>query len=421
MQKRYGKDVLNNKYDSLSRIILQDVFIREPADNEYGCKIRMITWHPQTQTILKDEYPENGKMYDFPMVDYKPESMPGHLYPIPMAANWLDLLKTINRMYNSAEEYAKVVAKGRWIKKKGNKISRATDQRHGQMLEYTGAPPEPMAIPPLPNTVTEIMDRADSMLRDITGIHNEAMGKQSSAGMAAKAIMALQAASELNVSEPTDNLKTALKSLAMKVMDFASKHINSKLAISYVDERKKGMKGEKTRGMYVKGKRGVGSEDEVYQSTEDMVEEEYSPDEDPIMEKINIPDSLKDKLPRPTRKVPMEKEVFTLEVPDEVRVEIVGGGAFSKQARQAELLELFQVGAIDPQTYFEERGGFSNVQEIVERINKMKEEQADKKAAQGAEQLAQIENPDVLEQVMKRQGGESMTQTYQKQQPGVSQ
>lgn len=353
----------DKNYDALQVVLLHDCFIKEHTKE--GTRIRLIKWHKKSNTILENELLDG--IDDFPFVDYTPEADNNRLYPNPISADYVDIIKMMNRMYNHISEWVSIVAHGRWMVEKGTKINMTNQE--GQILEIDRdkMPPTPVAVPSLPPQVSEFMRYQDELLRDMSGVTQEAMGKQSYAGMPAKSVLALQASAENNTSEPLDNLKTCLEHLGIKVLEYAENYMDAELDIHEVDQEKN-IKRSRIRG----AKSPNADTESKFIDENDVMMSVREPSNRVNGFDLPLPDDVKELLPPDIVEEPIEKDVINLKVPDLIKVEILPGGTFSKMARDQMIMDLGKAGIIDQTTILQELGGFSSIQDIVLRTQKEK-------------------------------------------------
>lgn len=138
-------------------------------------------------------------------------------YARPACADWIDIQKSINKIYSSIESYIDVHLQGKW-RVSDDTIEIPVGGTHGQIIEAAQGEIESIPMQPLPTTHFAHLRQALTQWEQITGVHSESLGRQSGSAESGKAIATLQAFDEQNSADAVDNFKTFMKRVGRKVL-----------------------------------------------------------------------------------------------------------------------------------------------------------------------------------------------------------
>lgn len=138
-------------------------------------------------------------------------------YARPPCADWIDIQKSINKVYSSIESYIDIHLQGKW-RISDDTIEIPVGGTHGQIIEAAQGEIESIPMQPLPTTHFAHLRQAIVQWEQITGVHSESMGRQSGGAESGKAIATLQAFDEQNSADAVDNFKTFMKRVGRKLL-----------------------------------------------------------------------------------------------------------------------------------------------------------------------------------------------------------
>lgn len=171
--------------------------------------------------IIRDEMTDYKT---FPFIGYQAERNTGKIYHPAWIEPVIALNKALDDAYTNRAEWLEQFAKGRYLLKKGVKMS-IVRAKNGQIVEYEGnTAPTLLERGNLPQEVSIHMADTERYMEDIGWQHSDSMGR-ASGDKSGIAIAQLQAADMNNVSEPVDNMRTFLEELSYRILDMADSHM----------------------------------------------------------------------------------------------------------------------------------------------------------------------------------------------------
>jgi hypothetical protein len=285
--------------------LLREAWIKQRDENG-NVKMRVITY--TDEAIHRDEVVDED---DFPWFIYKPETSPGEIYSEGWAKHVIPLNRVIDALESHIFEYNHLYAKGRFVIDKNSGVRTFTNE-HGQVIEKNrGAEVTSLPITPLPEAPFQQLNNFKGYQEDVSSVHEVSMGRVPAGVKSGVGIAELKQADAAGQDEIVDNLEEFLTDVGTKMLEIASKHYTSSKII-----------------------RSIGP-DKKY---------EY-------FAAVGKNSSLKNKPDMAVGgvKIPVAK----IGADNEIRVTIGSWLAYTKQARQEELKELFKLGAIDQRTLLE--------------------------------------------------------------------
>lgn len=295
--------------------------MRERQENG-EIKIRILTYVDGIDKPIRNELTEEN---EYPFEILQGDIQPGNLY----GESWLKHLIPINRVIDALEshifEYNHFFAKGRFIVDKNSGV-RTIVNEHGQIIEKNrGSQVQPITVPPLPPSPQEQLRTMRSYFEDISGVHDVSLGRLPTGLRSGTAIAELKQADATNQADLVDNMEDFLARSGRKILKMVAENWNTTKLITAT---------------------GLGGKAEYFMAVGE------------------------------SGKVPKDKSKFTfgeMELPiavigkdNEVHVKVGSWLAYTKEARQEKLKELFRLGAIDQKTYLQ-HSEFSDIDGIVER------------------------------------------------------
>lgn len=328
--KRFLLQVTNRQFQSKTQEnptkILKQAWIRERTDR--GFKIRIVTYVDGVDRPLRNELTDES---EFPFEVLQGDITQGGLY----GESWVKHLIPVNRVIDALEshifEYNHFFAKGRFVVDKNSGV-RVIVNEHGQIIEKNrGSEVQPITVPPLPPSPQEQIANMRRYLEDISGVHDVSLGRLPGTLRSGVAIAELKQADATNQADLVDNMEDFLSRAGRKILKLVSENWDTTKLISVT-----GLGGKPEYFMAV-GERGATSA-------------------------IKNKNKKGDKYSFGSMKLP----IAVIGADNEVRVQVGSWLAYTKEARQERLKELFRLGAIDQKTYLE-YSEFADIDSIVER------------------------------------------------------
>lgn len=302
--------------------ILREAQIREWQEGG-SVKIRIMVWTDDCLYPLRDEL---TKETDFNYEVFQADIQPMEIY----GESWAKHVMPINRVLDALEsnifEYNHFFAKGRFVIDKGSGV-RSIINEHGQIIEKNpGYTVTSLPLAPLPPTHMLQIQNMRQYMEDIGGLHEVSMGRIPTGVKSGVGIAELRQADASSQDDLVDALEDFLIRAARKVFKIvANNYTSTKLA-------------------QVAGPSG-------------QPEYFYA-----VGEKSSVASKLKGRQTFGEMGLP----IAVIGSENEIRVSVGSWLAYTKQARQEELKELFRLGAID-QTTLLQHLEFGDIKAITDR------------------------------------------------------
>lgn len=233
MRTRFGQGVQKNSYPT---ILLKEAFIKERINDDNKSKVASdlgdaYKGKDTGDTIirqvceaagvwLKDTYLD---LPEYPFVDYRME--PGPIYQVPLIERFIPANKTLDAVMSRIERHIGTMAVGVWLKRRGENY-RINNIAGGQEVEYDTAPPAQMQTTQLGAYVFNFIEQLNSIIEE-QGASTAALGNIPQGVKSGVAIESLKATEYANLKIPTDQLKTTVKKIAERMIDYAATTIIS--------------------------------------------------------------------------------------------------------------------------------------------------------------------------------------------------
>lgn len=303
--------------------------IKEAQLKEYqpdgAAKIRIIAYTDDSEFPLRNELTEEDDFnYELFQADIQPQEIYGE--------SWAKQVMPVNRVLDALEshvfEYNHFFAKGRFVIDKGSGV-RAIINEHGHIIEKNpGYMVTSLPVAPLPMATFQQITNMRQYMEDIGGLHEVSLGRIPVGVKSGIGIAELRQADATSQDDLVDALEDFLVRASKKIFRIAAKHYTTAKLAQVA---------------------GTGGKPEYF----------YAVGESSPIAK----DVLKDK----------ERQFGEMGLPiavigsdNEVRVTVGSWLAYTKQARQEELKELFRLGAIDQKTLLEHLE-FGDIDSIADR------------------------------------------------------
>lgn len=268
------------------------------------------------ETPLRDEVTEYTHL---PFRIFHSDIQPGCFYGFGWVKPLIPIQKALNETVQSQLDYNRIMNKGKYDVPYASKV-KFIDSEHGQIFLRRGNQPvTQMGIAPISQNIVIQERNMNSYIEDLGALQEATRGRLPSAGTSGKALEVLQIGDANNMSELVENLESYLEGVGADILELAARHYTFARNIQPIEES------------------GVRSFIKI------------------IGEKA--PNDIEG-----VTKIP-EKNI--------VDVKISSYLADTQEGRQEIAKELAQLGVLDPQSVLEVYQ-FSNIADIVKRINEQK-------------------------------------------------
>ena len=298
------------KDERIARVFLKEVWIKD------GSKWKLIT---ECQGHILREV--DTDFDELPFVAYSPQE--GELYQTSPFEDLIPLNKAVDIMAALVESYTRTTAIGRMLKPRLSKVSRFLNEQ-GEVVEYEGVnPPQWQNTPPLPGSVFNTIQMWVNFMDEI-GAAVVSFGKVPKGIKAAQALESLKNAEFSNMGESIAQLEKTLEEIGEKILDFADKYFTEDpILIPHID----------------------GNKPDVFKIVSSKSAHAITPADDIV---------------------PISSRYM-------VKVEIESGLSYTEEGKRDTYMALADKGYL-PKEIVLEAFKFSNVGEIIEKLNKEKAE-----------------------------------------------
>ena len=324
--KRFLLQVTRHQYDSKKEqnetSLLHEAWIRERQEDG-SIKMRIVHYLENVDRPLLNQLTDDDE-YNIEIL--QGDITPGELY----GESWIKNLIPVNRVIDALEshifEYNHFFARGRFVIDKNSGVRIIVNQ-HGQIIEKNrGSQVTSLPISPLPPSPESQIVRMKGHLEDISGVHDVSLGRLPGTVRSGVAIAELRQSDATNQSDLVDNLEDFLSRSGRKILKLVAENWTTTKLISVTS-----LGGKPDYFMAV----GEGA------SAATKKKKEFTFGE-------------------------MKLPLAIIGADNEVRVQVGSWLAYTKEARQEKLKDLFRLGAIDQKTYLE-FAEFADIDGIVER------------------------------------------------------
>lgn len=311
MEKK-GVDTTGSSSDMESAIV-KELWIKFTGDDGKP-KIKVLTVCSR-QLIRTFDAPYRR----YPQFFYNPEKETNSLYSDPWIKSLISINKSLDKTASQIEGYIQRMLAGKYLIKQGVEVSTITD-KGAEKIYYKGSvAPTQMNLAPLPAAPFSYLEKLEGWIEELGGIREASLGRVPGQISSGKALEALQAADAGTVAEPIENLEKFLENLGEFILELIEDHVVASQEIT------------------------EGGETIKFIGASTVKEGE-------------VPEGV----------TPIKAS--------KVKVVIVPEISYSEENKKEWLMKLAEAELIDPQTLLEKLS-ISNIGEVIERMNKIKEEQ----------------------------------------------
>ena len=301
--------------------ILKEAWVKERDENG-KVRIRVTHYLDSMQQPLYEELTDEDDLSTFNL--YRADINPREVYGESWAKHTIPINRVINALESSKFDYNYRYAKGRIVVDKNSGVRVVTNE-HGSIIEKNrGSEVTSLPLQPLPSTYDTQLDKMVRYFEDISGAHDASLGRLPTGVTSGIAIAELKQADATNQDDLVDNLEHFLEDVGMKILSLMAKHYTMPRVMEATGSDKPyeyyAVVGESS-GKRLKDKYRVGKKD-----------------------------------------FPLVR----LAQKNQVRVNIGSWLAFTKEARQKELKELYEMQAIDQKTLLQHLE-FGDIDTIMDR------------------------------------------------------
>lgn len=312
--KRFLIQATRNTYqrqkEEAPTVIIKECWMRERQDNG-TFKMRVVTYTDSLQRPLRNELVEDT---EYPFEMYQGDVAPLEIYGESWAKHLIPLNRVIDLLEGHIFEYNHLFARGRFVIDKNSGVRLIVNQ-HGQIIEKNrGSVVTSLPIAPLPEAPFEQLRSMRGYYEDVSGVHDVSLGRIPSGVKSGVGIAELKQADATNQSDLVDNLEDFLGRVGRKALKLVAENWTTTKLINTT-----GLGGKPDYFMAI-GERG--------RVDKKKQKEGYTFGE-------------------------MKLPLAIIGAENEVRVRVGSWLAYTKQARQEQLKELYRLGAIDQKTLLE--------------------------------------------------------------------
>lgn len=324
--KKFLIQVIKQMYEAQKEdnetVLLHETWMRERQEDG-EIKMRVVHWIDSLQDPLMDQLLDTD-LYPFEIL--QGDITPGELY----GESWVKHLIPINRVIDALEshifEYNHIFARGRFVIDKNSGVRIILNQ-HGQIIEKNrGSQITALPISPLPPSPREQIGAMRAYLEDISGVHDISLGRLPGTLRSGTALAELKQADATNQADLVDNLEDFLSRAGRRILQLVSEEWDTSKLIAVT---------------------ALGGKPEYFMA---------------VGEGSEVAKKKKKKFTFGEMELPLA----IIGADNEVRVQVGSWLAYTKEARQEKLKEMFRLGAIDQKTYLE-FAEFADIDGIIER------------------------------------------------------
>lgn len=169
--------------------------------------------------LFKGEYPEGC----FPVQHIRYTEIPNRLWGVGLIQPLVDLQNSYNKFRNQILDNVELMSNPKWLIPKTAGVSaQAITNAAGEKVYYNpaGGKPEQVAGEPIPAYVLDNIQRVQAEMMDVSGIHSVSVGKRAVGIVSGKGIEALQQGDASQLQLTQQSIEQAVKKMAECVLVF---------------------------------------------------------------------------------------------------------------------------------------------------------------------------------------------------------
>lgn len=167
--------------------------------------------------LFKGEYPEGA----FPVQHIRYTEIPNRLWGVGLIQPLIDLQNSYNKFRNQILDNVELMSNPKWLIPKTAGVSaQAITNTAGEKVYYNpaGGKPEQVAGEPIPAYVLDNIQRVQAEMMDVSGIHSVSVGKRAVGIVSGKGIEALQQGDASQLQLTQQSIEHAVKKMAECVL-----------------------------------------------------------------------------------------------------------------------------------------------------------------------------------------------------------
>lgn len=175
--------------------------------------------------LFKGEYPEGA----FPVQHIRYTEVPNRLWGVGLIQPLIDLQNSYNKFRNQILDNVELMSNPKWLIPKTAGVSaQAITNTAGEKVYYNpaGGKPEQVAGEPIPAYVLDNIQRVQAEMMDVSGIHSVSVGKRAVGIVSGKGIEALQQGDASQLQLTQQSIEQGVKKMAECVLVFMKTYYN---------------------------------------------------------------------------------------------------------------------------------------------------------------------------------------------------
>jgi len=206
------------------RVEIFDIYFK---DGKYG-------------VVIGDEWLFKGSnpTKNIPVQFIRYTDMPDRLWGMGMIAPILDLQNLYNKTRNQVLQNVQLMSNPKWLIPKSAGVNGSSIRgTPGEIIYYNaaGGMPKQVAGTPLPSYVMDNINKLNSEMLDVAGIHSTSLGKRAVGVTSGKAIQALASQDVSQLVMTQENLEDAVKKMAESVLELMKKYYTEERFMRMMD------------------------------------------------------------------------------------------------------------------------------------------------------------------------------------------
>lgn len=184
--------------------------------------------------LFKGEFPEGC----FPVQHLRYTEIPNRLWGVGLIQPLIDLQNSYNKFRNQILDNVELMSNPKWLIPKTAGVSaQAITNAAGEKVYYNpaGGKPEQVAGTPIPAYVLDNIQRVQAEMMDVSGIHSVSIGKRAVGVVSGKGIEALQQGDASQLQLTQQSIEQGVKKLAETVLVMMKNYYNEPTFMRMLD------------------------------------------------------------------------------------------------------------------------------------------------------------------------------------------